>query len=130
MASKRIAKKKESNKVAKVVEKTVVSAPEKNISEPEKVVEEVKVKAESEKTTAQKKTTTRKTTPAKTQDIIWQFSGKEINEKDILDRVKAIWTGEMGNKVKDLINLKIYVKPEENTAYFVINGDITGSISL
>ena len=29
---------------------------------------------------------------------------------------------------KDLKDIKIYIKPEENKAYYVINGDITGSV--
>ena len=33
-----------------------------------------------------------------------------------------------GKKEKDLKDIKIYIKPEENKAYYVINGDITGSV--
>ena len=36
----------------------------------------------------------------------------------------------MGNKVKDLIDLKIYVKTEENAAYYVINNDVTGRFDI
>ena len=32
------------------------------------------------------------------------------------------------NWEKDLKDIKIYIKPEENKAYYVINGDITGSV--
>lgn len=80
------------------------------------------------------KTTTRKTAAAKaekkTEEIILQFGGREINGKDLTARVNAIWTEELGKKAKDLKELRIYVKPEEYMAYYVINGDITGSFDL
>lgn len=71
-----------------------------------------------------------KKAPAKTQEIYLQFAGREIRDKEILNKVKEIWTKELGNKVKDLIDVKIYVKPEECAAYYVINGDVTGSFEL
>ena len=36
----------------------------------------------------------------------------------------------MGKKEKDLKDIKIYIKPEESKAYYVINGDISGSVWL
>ena len=36
----------------------------------------------------------------------------------------------MGKKEKDLKDVKIYIKPEENAAYYVINGDVTGAVGL
>ena len=76
-------------------------------------------KAETAKAPAKK-------APAKTQEIYVQYMGKEILDKDLVEKVKEIWTKEMGNKVKDLVDLKIYVKTEENAAYYVINNDVTG----
>ena len=32
----------------------------------------------------------------------------------------------MGKKESELVDLKIYIKPEDNGAHYVINGDITG----
>ena len=42
--------------------------------------------------------------------------------------VKAIY--EAKKKAEELKSLKVYVKPEEFTAYYVINDDVTGSIDL
>ena len=42
--------------------------------------------------------------------------------------VKAI--DEAKKKAEELKSLKVYVKPEEFTAYYVINDDVTGSIDL
>ena len=42
--------------------------------------------------------------------------------------VKAIY--EAKKKAEELKSLKVYVKPEEFTAYYVINDDVTGRIDL
>lgn len=67
---------------------------------------------------------------AKKQEVYVQFAGKEILQKDLLDQVKEIWTKELGNKVKDMVDVKVYVKPEESAAYYVINETVTGTIEL
>ena len=36
----------------------------------------------------------------------------------------------MGKKEKDLKDIKIYIKPKESKAYYVINEDISGSVWL
>ncbi|MGI6094282.1 MAG: DUF6465 family protein [Lachnospiraceae bacterium] len=77
---------------------------------------------------AVKKTTTK--TAAKKQTVYVQFGNKEILPKEVIARVKKIWTEEMGNKVKDIKDLKLYIKPEESAAYYVINEEVTGSIEL
>ena len=63
-------------------------------------------------------------------EVYVQFMGREVSAKDVLDNVKKIWTDEMGKKEKDLKDVKLYIKLEENKAYYVINGDITGAIVL
>ena len=91
------------------------------------------------KTTAQaaatpKKTTTRKTTrkaaPKLNTEVYIHFWGKEVYAKDIVSRIKDVWTNEMGKKESELLDLKVYIKPEENAAHYVINGDTMGCISL
>ena len=123
----------------------------------EKKVEEktADVKAEEPvKKTAAKKTTTRKTvaktttktaakttaakTPRKTTakkvepvtEVYVQYWGKEIHTSEVAERIKKIWTEDMGKKASDLKDLKIYIKPEDNGAHYVINGDVTGFIGL
>ena len=54
---------------------------------------------------------------------------KQVEEKEIIAKVKEIWTAQ-GNKIKDLKTLNLYVKPEENAAYYVINEDVDGKIEL
>ena len=94
-------------------------------------------KTTTRKTTAAKKTTTRtaaKTTAAKkaepVTEVYVQYWGKEIHTSEVADRIKKIWTDDMGKKATDLKDLKIYIKPEDNGAHYVINGDVTGFIGL
>ena len=94
-------------------------------------------KTTTRKTTAAKKTTTRtaaKTTAAKkaepVTEVYVQYWGKEIHTSEVADRIKKIWTEDMGKKASELKDLKIYIKPEDNGAHYVINGDITGFIGL
>ena len=64
------------------------------------------------------------------QEMILQFGGREIKEKDLYERIQQIWIEGYGKKAEELKSLKVYVKPEEFTAYYVINDDVTGSIDL
>ena len=58
-----------------------------------------------------------------------EYQGKQLDEKEIIATAKNIWVSE-GNKASDLKSLKLYVKPEENQAYYVFNEEVTGSFSL
>lgn len=58
-----------------------------------------------------------------------QYQGNEFEEKEIITKIKEVWKEE-GNKVKDLKELDIYVKPEEGKAYYTINGETRGSIDI
>ncbi len=55
-------------------------------------------------------------------EVIVQFGGKEINTANVEAQAKEIWK-EAGNKVKDLKDVKLYVKPEESKCYYVFNGE-------
>lgn len=58
-----------------------------------------------------------------------QSSGLEVTDSDLIARVKKECTSK-GMKIKDIITLNVYVKPEERTAYYTVNEEIKGSISL
>lgn len=97
--------------------------------------EETKSAAEkpAEKKTAAKKTAAKKTAAKKTEiktEMFLQFAGKEYTEKEILQKVKDVWTKVLKNKVGDIKDVKVYLKPEESAAYYVINGDTTGKVEL
>lgn len=58
-----------------------------------------------------------------------EYAGKQVEEKAIIAKVKELWAAD-GNKIKDLKTLNLYVKPEEDAAYYVINENVSGKIEL
>lgn len=63
------------------------------------------------------------------QSLFIEFNGKKIDDKFLFDTVKELWK-EKGNKVKDLLNVDLYYKPDEGKCYYVFNEDETGSIEV
>ena len=90
-------------------------------------------KTAAAKTAAEKKTAAKKAPAKKAEvktELFLQFYGKEYSEKEILQKVKEIWTKVLKKKVGDMKDVKIYLKPEDSKAYYVINGDTTGEVDL
>lgn len=98
-------------------------------------------KAVETKTKAAKKTTVAKTTrkPAAKKgtevkaDVFVQFGGKEFSEEAIMSKVVAAWEAE-GKKASAIKRAKLYIKPEDGKAYYVINEGLkngsTGAVNL
>lgn len=80
------------------------------------------------KTTAAKKAPAKKAALKET--VVLQYAGKEIEYTDVMKKVKEYWTKKLKNKVGDMKSVTVYLKPEEDKAYFVINDDETGSVEL
>ena len=60
-------------------------------------------------------------------EFIVQYQGADIDLSALAEAAKADFRQ---TKKRTLITeLKLYVKPEEHTVYYVINGDHTGSIA-
>ena len=121
-------------KKAELKTSTAKPAIEKEAPAKKTVAKKVTEKAATVKKTAAKRSTVRKSTSKKAvslnTEVYVQWLGKEVSEKDIVDSIKKIWTEEMGKKEADLTDLKIYIKPEDTGAHYVINNDITGFIGL
>ena len=58
-----------------------------------------------------------------------EYQGKQVEDKAIIASVKKAWT-EAGNKVGDMKTMELYIKPEEDSVYYVINGTETGKVSF
>lgn len=98
-------------------------------------------KAVETKTKAAKKTTVAKTTrkPAAKKgtevkaDVFVQFGGKEFSEEAVMSKVVAAWEAE-GKKASAIKRAKLYIKPEDGKAYYVINEGLktgsTGAVNL
>lgn len=61
-----------------------------------------------------------------------EYGANKIESKEIIAAAKKIWVdeGNQNRKVKDLLKLDLYVKPEENAVYYVFNDDESGSFTL
>lgn len=109
-------------------------------------VKEVKVEApkaeapkaeakEVKKAPAKKAATTAKKAPAKKAEvkketvITVQYQGNEVALASVEEKVKAAFVAE-GHKASSIKTLNIYVKPEEFSAYYVINEKYTGRVDL
>lgn len=107
---------------AKTTTATVTATKKAAAVKEEPVTTETVKKAPAKKTTAKK---------AEIKETIYlQYLGKEINKDDVIKKVKEAWTKDLKKKVGDMKTIAIYLKPEENAAYYVVNGDVTGSIEL
>lgn len=81
-------------------------------------------KEAAKKTAAPKKEAAPKKTAAKesTAKLFIQYEGREILADELVEEAKKAFVNE-GNKVSDIKTIEVYVKPEENAAYYVVNGE-------
>ncbi len=62
-------------------------------------------------------------------EVILQYRGYEMNMDDVTERVKDHFLAK-GNKPESIESMQIYVKPEDFTAYYVINDGVVGKVNL
>lgn len=125
-AAKAIETKKDTTKKLETKAAVLVDAPETEEKAPAKKA--AKAPAKAEKKAPAKKAAAKKA-ELKT-EMFLQFAGKEYTDKEIFDKIKYVWSKVLKNKVGDMKEVKIYLKPEESAAYYVINGDTTGKVEL
>lgn len=65
----------------------------------------------------------------KTVSVSLQYGGMEWTIDVLTERAIVAWTAEHSQKKTVAKDIKLYVKPEENMVYYVINGD-SGSFAL
>ncbi|MBO4749383.1 MAG: hypothetical protein J5546_03625 [Lachnospiraceae bacterium] len=63
-------------------------------------------------------------------NVYVQFAGKSFSQDELVKIAKDVWQYDMNMKADDFKSVEIYVKPEENTAYFVVNKEFPGSFVL
>ncbi len=95
------------------------------------------VKAEVKKPAAKKETAKKETAkkPAAKKaelksEISVQFGGKSYSQEDLLKIAKDVWKYDLKQKAADLTRIELYVKPEENMVYYVMNKETTGSFYI
>lgn len=92
-------------------------------------------KTTAKKTTTTKKATTKKATTKTTEaketlesHVVVQTNNSEIVADDLIKKALNAYKEE-GNKTK-VKGIDIYIKPEENAAYYVINDKIAGKVDI
>lgn len=90
---------------------------------------EVKKAAVPAAKTAEKKAPVKKAAEVE-ETVNFQFSGKSYTPDDLMKIFRDVWKYDMNGREEDIRNVELYVKPEENTTYFVVNGSITGSFFI
>ena len=81
----------------------------------------------TKRTTKKAETMAAKKAAAAEAEVYFQYAGKEIASKDLVSDVKKAWIEMTGKKEEDIQDVKVYVKPEENKAYYVVNGEAEGN---
>ena len=118
--------KKVSKKTVAKVQEAKKIVEEKVIPEAKKVVEE-KVIPETKKVVE----TVKKVLPAKGIEtkVVVEYQGKQVEEEEMLSAVKNAWT-ESGHTEDEIKEIVLYVKPEEDAVYYVINDTETGKVAF
>jgi len=65
---------------------------------------------------------------APTEEIVLQFAEGEVAVADISEKVRMNYKENGG--AAEIKDVKIYVKPQDNKAYYVVNGEKEGSVDL
>ena len=133
---KRLAKKSEKKAAAKIVMPNLTEEKEEikveAVEQVEEKVEETK-KAASKRATTAKKAPARKTTTKKVpKNVYVEFWGGQtkVDVEAYEKRVKDIWLNDWNRLAKDLKKIDLYIKPEDNKVYFVVNDTENGSLEL
>ena len=144
VAAKKVEEAKEAVKtVAKVVEakaeevKAEVKAAEKAEEKVEKPAAEKEAQKavptkEEEKTTVKRGRKAAKTAAKKVAadpKVYIQFGAGETSVDTLVEQIKAEYVNQ-GHRVSSIKDLRVYLKPEDGAAYYVINEKVAGRVDL
>ena len=117
--------------------KAVVKAEEVKAEAKEVVAKKaetvVKAAAKTTAKKATKKAAAKKTAKAEKKELVpevfVQFDGNEDVVANVIERAKEAFTAD-GHRASSIKSLKVYLKPEEYAAYYVINDTYAGKVNL
>jgi hypothetical protein len=128
-----MAKKVTAKKVAEEVKEIKVSAAKEKVAvETAPVAEPVVTETKkASKKPAEKKASVKTETKKveKKDEVFVQFAGEEYAVEDVMEKAKAAYVAE-GHRASAIKSVRLYIKPEERKAYYVINDKAAGSIEL
>jgi hypothetical protein len=88
-------------------------------------IKEKKAEKSAAKTTKKEKAVKEALVP----QVYVQFAGTEAEVSEVTEKVKAMYVSE-GHRASSIKSLQVYLKPEENAAYYVINQKTAGRVDL
>ena len=121
-AAKKAAAKKPAVKKAPVA--AAKKAPTKKAEPKKAVAEKAPTKKAPAKKAAAKKPAAKKTVaaaPVVKTNIVLQYADKNVTYDTLVENAQNVIQYDMGKQLTDIKKLDLYVKPEENTVYFVLN---------
>lgn len=62
-------------------------------------------------------------------NLFIEYADRKIEYNQIFSTLKELWKGE-GKKIKDIKNVELYYKPQENSCYYVINSECKGKFEI
>ena len=113
--------KKDTKTTAKEVAAKAETAAKEVVAKAETAAKKAAAKKPAAKKPAAKKAAAPK---APVVNAVLQFAGKEISVAEMAEKAKAAWNGAA---IKEM---NLYIKPEDNRVYVVINGEVAESIEL
>ena len=135
MAAKKTIVKPETKVETAAVKTTAPKTEEKKaeIKKDEVVAAPTKVEEKAQKAAPEKKAPVKKATAKKTEvksSLYVQFAGKSYAQEDFMKMAKDVWKYDLKQKASALESVDLYVKPEENMVYYVMNKEFTGSFYI
>lgn len=111
---------------AKIEEAKTEEAPAEEVK-PERKRPGRKPGSKNKTTKAKEKAIEKK--EAGTPEIYVQFGASESSVQAAVERIRAEYIAQ-GHRASSIKTLKIYLKPEDNAAYYVINEKVAGRVDL
>ena len=112
------------------------AAPE--VKKPEVKAEAAKVEKKETKTVAKKAPAKKAAAPKKEAapkaevktNIVLQYGDRAVSYADLVQNAKNKFQYDMGGDAEAVKKINLYVKPEENKVYFVMDNKVQGSYDL
>lgn len=108
----------------------------KTVGRPAKTARAAKTEAPAEEAPKAAKTAEKKTAPkAAAKKVVEsvlhiQYAGRSYSQEDLLKIARDVWKYDLKRKVGELESVEMYVKPEENKVYYVMNGEVSGCFDI
>ena len=61
--------------------------------------------------------------------VVLQYMGREISQAEMAEAASAAWQA-AGGQPAALQSIDLYIKPEDNAVYYVVNGETTGKLPI